>query len=297
MKQAMGFLCVVLCAVSVYAQDNGSSDSVAGADLLNPLWQMEDAVPIPTGEVSLRIGFQWETASFPSNQGDSDDNFIITPTIFWGSSENVEVSVKTPVWLGDGGNAGALEEGNADTTIGVLWRFADQFDLWPAMAVKGSIRIPTGDNTNSVDGELRLLLTNNYDSGIRSHVNGFVQSIGSDNREAGSRRSSRNLRRQNLRSMLRGRNSFGSVRDFQWGVVIGMDGPLCMDGAVRWVFDYMHRSSVNKGSGDINQVELGWQWAMENQQSLGMAVQVGLDGVGDTGNFGAGFNYAFGIGA
>ena len=117
-----------------------------------------------------------------------------------------------------------------------------------------------------MDGEARLIFTNDYDSGMRSHLNGFVQTINGDNDS--------------------------ELREFQWGVVVGMDGPLCGDGTIRWVADYLHRSGQHNGSRNINLLELGWEWDMEAGRKLGMSWQIGLDGNEDTPNVGAVITYA-----
>ena len=51
------------------------------------------------------------------------------------------------------------------------------------MALAGDMRVPTGDGSSGVDGELRLVFTNSYDSGIRSHFNLYGTSLNGDNNE------------------------------------------------------------------------------------------------------------------
>lgn len=254
-------------------QDSGGSNEASaagtasnGADLMRELWFMDDARPIETGRTDLRLTYRWETASAPANRGDSDDDSIVTPSLTWGTCDNVEVFVEVPVWVGDGGDKPSGLEGNADTTVGFTWRFMEPDDTWPAMALRGSARLPTGDNSNGVDGELRLIMTNEYDSGIRSHINTFALSVNGDNDE--------------------------NLRNFQWGFVAGLDGPLCADGAVRWVADYMLRSSFHNGVRDLNMLEVGWEWDMDEAEKLGMSVQIGLDDNDDTPNFGAAISYS-----
>lgn len=265
MKRILIIAPMLMLVATVSAQDTGTTAS-GSPNLTSELWQMDDAVPLDTGQVDLRLTLGWVTGSGPFNRGNSDDDFVIQPSIVWGACENVEVFAAVPVALGDSGDVGALEEGNADTTVGFTWRFREPEDTWPAMALKASARIPTGDNSNGVDGEARLILTNDYDSGVRSHLNGFIQTINGDND--------------------------GDLREFGWGVVAGLDGPLCGDGAVRWVADYLHRSGRHNGSRNTNLLELGWEWDMDDAQKLGMSFQIGLDDNEDTPNFGAIVTYA-----
>lgn len=269
--------------------------TVSGSeDVLSQLWFMEDATPLDAGQVDLRLGFRWVTESGHANLGESSDDFVLTPALVWGASENLELSFSVDNWLGDGGDMGPFEDGNYDTTLGVLWRVHEQGGKCsepgcislPSIALSASARIPTGCGSSGVDGELRLILTNHYDSGIRSHFNAFVKAVDGSNQEdlaVGS-------------NWLLADDDELDPRDFQWGIVIGADGPLCADGAVRWVADYMHRSSEFCGRGDMDILELGWEWAMSEMHKLGMSTQIGLDHTSDNPNFGVGIMYAFSIG-
>lgn len=298
MKRMCVLMCVVLAAGTVLAQESDvtyeTTTTVSGGeDLISQLWFLEDATPLDTGQVDLRLGFGWVTASAPANLGDSDDDFVVTPSIVWGAAEDLELSVSVPVWVGDGGDVGVIDDINYDTTVGVLWRIIGQSAKcaqcekgpFPALALSGSARIPTGCGSSGVDGELRLILTNEYDSGIRSHFNAFAQYV---DREYGDEFG----RRGGMRGF--GRRDRGRLepRDFQYGFVVGLDGPLCADGAVRWVLDYMNRRGYHEGTSNMNMLETGWEWTMSDIQKLGFSVQIGLDHNDDTPNFGAAFNYA-----
>lgn len=237
------------------------------ADLVRELWFIDDARTIDPGSVDLRMTFRWITANAPANLGDSDDDFIVVPGLAWGPCDNVEVFADVPVWVGDSGDKPGVKDGNADTNLGFTWRFWEGKDTWnSALAFRGTARIPTGDDSDGVDGEFRLILTNEYESDLRSHINVFGQTVNGD--------------------------VDPGLRDFQWGFLAGMDGPLCMQGAVRWVADYLHRSSYHDGASNINLMELGWEWDMAEAQKLGMSVQVGLDRTGDTPNVGAAIAYS-----
>lgn len=260
-----------------------------GADLLGPpLWTIQDATPVPAGSVNLRVGVKWSTASAPANGGNSDDDFVIIPHVVIGLVDNVELAVGTSAWLGDSGDVGPMRDGNYDSNVGVLWRFFQQDGFIPSMAVLGGMRVPTGDGSSGVDGEFRLIFTNEYDSGIRSHINLIGITANGNNDE-----STRYKVSNPYNAWEDGK--FANNRHWQWGVVVGLDGPLCSDGAVRWVGDYVHRSSYHYGTRNINLLELGWEWAIAEGHSLGMSTQIGLDDNGDTPNFGAGFTYSYRI--
>ena len=314
MKRNVALVCACLFAVSAAAQESDvtqitTTEEVVSSDvdlLGRQLWNMEDATPLDTHKVDLRLGFRWVTSSYPANRGDSDDDFAVVPSIVWGCCPNVQVSLSTPVWLGDGGDRpgrkdfwggddgrgfggggawwggdhGSGLDGNVDTYIGVLWRIYEQTTTtcpqdgcisfpMPSVALSGTMRVPTGCGSSGVDAELRLILTTEHACGIRSHLNGFVETVNGDN----------DVNR----------------RDFQWGVVLGADGPLCADGAVRWVADYMFRSSYQDDVDEMNILELGWEWKMADAHKLGMSMHAGLDDNDDTPNFGMGLTSAFSI--
>lgn len=276
-----------------------------GADLIRELWFVDDATTIPTGQVDLRLGFRWMTATAPANLGDSSDDFMVTPSLTWGVYENVELFADVPVWVGDSGDRGPWDEGNADTNVGFTWRFMEPVDYWPAGAFRATFRVPTGSGSNGVDAEGRLIFTNEYDSGIRSHINLFGTSVNGDNWKSLKVGEDTDLTLGGIEEVIPHEilDLFGGIfggeestvpvpRNFQWGVVFGLDGPLCGDGAVRWVVDYMHRSSIHYGRSNMHLLEAGWEWTISDAQKLGVSVQAGLDHTGDTPNFGASVVYA-----
>jgi len=242
----------------------------SGFDLLGELWSMQDATPLPCGQVDLRLTGGWITSSAPANKGDSGDDFVITPSIVWGAADNLEVFANVPSWVGAGGEIPGDEgnQGNFDTYAGLLWRFADtdQGD-W---AFQATTRIPTGDQSSGVDVEGRRILTNEYASGLRSHFNFFTYSSNTSNV----------------------RNN----RHLQCGAIVGLDGPLNGDGSVRWVLDYMNRTSTEYGHDNTNLLDAGFQWKIDECNNFGMSVQAGLDHANDEApNFGAKVTYSYSL--
>jgi len=276
MKQVLTCAFVLAFAVCATAQEKEkttvkttTTTVKSGVDLLGgETFNVTDATPLETHAVDLRFAFRWETEDFPANAGDSNDDFYVQPVMVWGCCPNVEVSSTMPVQIGDGGHIPGQADGHHDGYWGLLWRLVEQRDYWPALALASNLRLPTGQRSNGVDWELRLALTNEYDSGIRSHLNFFGITANHQNYE--------------------------DLRHFQYGAVAGLDGPLCADGAVRWVFDYMYRIGQHEGGGGKNIAEAGWQWQIADAHKLGMSVQVGLDHAEDeTANMGAALTYAY----
>lgn len=277
MKQMLCGLFVLGCAVNAVAQEKevtnikSTTTTIASdVDLLGgETFNVTDATTLKCGTVDLRLSGRWITANAPANRGHSHDDWIITPTLVWGVADNWELFVTVPTWVNDNDIPGQ-PDGNYDAYFGAQWRFAQQQDWVPSMALATTMRTPTGDHSNGFDAELKLIMTNEYDSGVRSHLNFFIETVNTDNIE--------------------------DVRHFQYGGVAGLDGPLCADGAVRWVFDYMWRISEADGGGAMNQVEGGWQWQIADAHKLGMSIQAGLDHAeNSTPNMGAALTYSYTI--
>lgn len=299
MKSITVFACALLMVVPVLGQETETTYETetttvsGGADLLRELWYMDDATTLAPGQVDLRLTFGWQTAGAPMNMGDSDDDYIIQPGIVWGVTDGFELFADTPVWLGDSGDRGPYRDGNFDTTVGFTWRVWEPVDIWPAGALQGRARIPTGDGSEYLDGELRLILTNEYDSGIRSHFNIFAKTVNGDNDQTARFGRGTSWDTEDLDELW----SSGGLdpRHFQFGAVVGLDGPLCGDGAVRWVLDYMNRSSYHYGASNLNMAEAGWEWAMSDAARLGMSLQVALDHATSGPYFGATITYAYAL--
>lgn len=284
----LGFCAVAVAQESEVTTVTTRTTTVADDfNLLSP-WNIEDAVPIGPQQVDLRFRFEWANWDLDNDGGffgfDDDDfdddgrrigrreqdSYRVAPTIVWGPYEDVEFSFDLPVDVGNGGELWTNNDGNADLYIGTLWRFLQEGDDWtPAMALAGKARIPTGDASNGVDAELRLILTKNCASWIRSHFNAWILSVNGNNDE--------------------------NARHFQYGGAIGADGPLCAEGAVRWVADYVWQIGPHYGVPYVNTLEVGTQWAIDDTSTLATGVQIGLDDEEDTLDYGARVNYSYSI--
>ncbi len=247
----------------------------SGFDLLGgETFNVTDAVPFQCGAVDLRLAGRWtETAATSPGNGnrrgdDTDDAWSVTPVVVWGVAENWEMSFALPIRNVE--NLSDATDGNFDTYFGLLWRFKEQDGTWsPAMALASNLRIPTGEGSNGVDWELRLAMTNEYDSGIRSHLNFFGITANGDNVE--------------------------NLRHFQYGAVAGLDGCLFGHEELRWVADYMYRISDHDGGGGQNIGEAGVQWQLDDTSKIGFSVQASLDHADDASDWGAALTYAYTI--
>lgn len=266
MKGIAACTCVLaLFATATLAQDESESTTVTtttsgGADLLGDLWNMDDATILPTGSLDWRTTIGWGTGG---EVGDSSDDFTYSGSLLWGMAENIEGFLITDWVIGEG-----EVDHNGDLTLGLNWRFSEPDGDWPAMSLKGSATLPSGHQSSGVDAEGRLILTNEYDSGMRSHVNLFLVTDNGDE------------------------NGNAELRNVNYGAVFGLDGPLCDNGNVRWVADYMWRAGRETGSANYNVLELGWEWQKDASSKVGMSVQINLDRASNESDFGASFTYS-----
>jgi hypothetical protein len=289
---------VLVPAVAALGQESESTTvtttttTIGGPNLTSDMWNVDDATTLETGRVELRFTYRWITAGYPANNGDSSDDHIVTPGIVWGAADNLELFANVPTWVGDGGDRPAFDYGNYDPYVGLTWRLADQDGMKPATALRFTARVPACDNSQKSDVEGRLIFTNEYDSGIRSHFNAFaITANGNDAPPTSFDDGDGFFGLAGGLGFLFGDGAEYDRRHFQWGFVFGMDGPLCADGAVRWVLDYMHRSSEVYGRNNTQILEAGWEWDIDDCNKFSMGVQVGVDRIGDTPNFGTTVNY------
>ena len=270
MNVRAGILFTLLFSVAAAAQESEETTVVTettrtGYDLVSPLY-LEDADPVPQGQLDLRFRFEWSTDD--DQDVDGDDDFVLGQGLYWGFAPNWELSLAVPFNVGDGDNKSDGVrgfDGNGDATVGISWRFYEQSGYVPAMALQAKVRHKTGYRSSGCDGEARLVLTNEYDSGIRSHVNIGVE-----------------------------------TEDSVWHrlpvfVVIGMDGPLCADGAVRWIVDYFHINAEYLNGSNSNVLELGYEWQMSERHKWGLTGQFGLDDHEETPDFGARLVYSLAL--
>ena len=274
MKQILSSAFVLVLAASAVAQQKEKTTvttktmTVKSAfDLLgSETWNVTDATTFTEGAIDLRLAGRY-TESAINQDFEVGNSWTLQPAVVWGATDRLELSFTVPIHHID--NLNVAPDGNYDSYVGGQYRFTEQEGYMPALALATSVRIPTGTNSNGMDWELRLVLTNDYDSGIRSHLNVFGLYADTNNLEP------------------------FEVRNFQYGAVAGLDGPLCADGAVRWVADYMYRISQVDGGGGQNIGEVGWQWQINDTNKLGMSVQMALDHAGFTSDVGAALTYAY----
>lgn len=310
MKQMLLVSLVLGSAVTVFAQEKKNADVVKhettkvttttkttkvekSFDLLgSETFNIQDATTFTEGAVDLRFSVRWIQNKNPGNayygtgslagrkHPVTDDQVILTPEIVWGATERYEMALSVPFWVD-----GDPNEGNYDSYVGGQWRITELNETLGDVALAWNVRVPTGEGSNGMDATLKGIYTHDWENGMRSHINIWGSSVNTDN--------------------------YPDSRDIQYGYSMGMDGPLCADGAVRWVFDTMYSSSRQEGveptmvnynyvprndvQGEhVNMAELGFQWQINECNKLGFAVQAGLDHAqNETPDVAASFTYAY----
>jgi len=217
---------------------------------------------VDKGEWEVEFQGGWSTYS-----NHHDDNFGLEETIKYGFTDDffVELEVMEPN-LGDGAN-----QGNGDLNLLLFNRFVRETDCLPAIGGQAEMRIPTGDGSSGVDGTFSLIATKTFCEKFRVHFQGFVETANGD---PGGDDVDR--------------------RHFQWGVGPGFDYQVCDN--LMALINYLNRSSDEYGHHNMNILELGTIYEICHtectHQHIKLAIDIGLDGAGETENFGAKFQYS-----
>jgi len=208
---------------------------------------------------------EWETLWFTrKNQKDEVD---LVQSVKYGFTEDffMELEVLEPN-LGQGANQGA-----GTIEIIAFNRFLREKDNCPAVSGYVELRLPTGDGTSKVDAAFNAIVTKSITEKLRVNFQGFLESANG---------------RQNAGDENR--------RSFQWGLGPGVD--YLFDDKTLGLINYVNRSSNQYGNHNINLLELGVirevQRNDKTNQHVKFALDIGLDGAGETPNLGAKFQWS-----
>jgi hypothetical protein len=207
---------------------------------------------VEQGEWELEVEGEWVTGA-----GAGDDDFSLAVPIKYGITNDLFVELEVmPMNMGDGGDGGA-----GDLALQVFYQFLHETDALPAFATWAEMRIPSGDQSSGVDGELHFNLTKTLCSKFRAHFEGWIMTANGSRGEAE-----------------------GNRRDFQWGVGPGFDYEI--DAKTIAVLNYLMRSSEEEGHHNQNILEFGLAREIVEHQWVKAALDVGLDGQEETPEFG-----------
>jgi hypothetical protein len=222
--------------------------------------EVSDFFNIREANANLEKG-EWEfetAAEWVTGAGEGDDDFSLKPSLKYGITNDLWVELEVlPLNLGDGG-----DQGNGDLALAVFYQFIHETDMLPAFAAWAEMRIPSGEGSSGVDGELHFNLTKTLFPKFRTHLEGFIET-------ANGGRGDEDVNR----------------RPFQWGVGPGFDYQI--DDKTIAVLNYLMRSSEERGHHNQNILEVGVARELFPGQHLKAAVDIGLDGQEETPEFGA----------
>lgn len=145
-----------LAALSVSATCFG--DDVNTRYKLDPDFpsRIEDAYPVKFGDAYIKYTSRY------GRQRSGTDRTTATPEVAAGIAPNVDLHISESYYIGD-----ADHTGSGDTNINSQWMFLEekQGEWWPALAVEGTVLLPTGRESEGLDTGLQFLLTKTLDWG------------------------------------------------------------------------------------------------------------------------------------
>ncbi len=202
---------------------------------------------VKQGEWELELESGWETGT-----GGDDDVFFGT-SLKYGFSDATYLELELiPINLGDGGGQGA---GELELTLFHQW--TSEADAPVAFATWASMRIPSGDGSEGVDGTLSGAITKSLGGCWRAHLNGYVMTANG----------------------AMGDGDDENRRDFQWGIGPGLDYQFSDD--TIGTFNYINRSADQNGESNDGILEVGLVHKIAENQHLKFAVDVDVHGGND----------------
>ncbi len=110
--------------------------------------QVEDAFPIGYQGRELQAYTQYERTDEGKNR------FTVVPRLEYGFAMNWQAEVEAPFYFGS-----AEKTGSGDVVVSALYNFNTETTLFPAVAAKGALELPSGSDSSGVDSHLKLVLS------------------------------------------------------------------------------------------------------------------------------------------
>lgn len=226
---------------------------------VSKFFNIREANPdVHKGEWEFEVQAEWNT-----NSDSTDDDITNSFALKYGLTEDLFLELELlPINYGDG-----ADQGNGDLSLAAFYRLLREDGALPALATWAEIRIPSGQGSSGVDGELHLNVTKTILPKFRVHFEGFILTA---NGAPGGNDEDR--------------------RDFQWGVGPGID--YLLDDHTLLLANYLNRSSELNGVGNQNLLEIGAVHEIVKDQQIKAAVDIGLDDNEGTPNFAVKLEYA-----
>lgn len=208
---------------------------------------------VTQNEWEFETTFAWETKS------GSSDSYGPVFSLKYGITDTFHVELEVEqIALGQGG-----DQGNGELALILFKEWWKEAEILPAFATWGEMRIPSGEGSSGVDGELHFNVSKTLLPNFRGHFEGFIETANG----------------------ARGGEDEELRRAFQWGVGPGFDYSFSDDTIA--AVNYLLRSSEEYGHHSQNILQFGLAQRIAHNQHLKFAVDVGLDGADETPNLGA----------
>ena len=153
----------VLWPLSVFALDHDNLDP-------NRPLQVEDAYPIPEGEIALESGVR------VNDRREGRTRFAFQPQILYGVFRNTQIEIQSDLFTESATVVGPNRSG--DLRLGVLYNFNTETLTLPALAMSLELDVPTGVQSRGVDTKVTGILTRSVGR-LRFHFNGGYTVLGS----------------------------------------------------------------------------------------------------------------------
>jgi len=153
----------VLWPLSAFALDHDNLDP-------NRPLQVEDAYPIPEGEIALESGVR------VNDRREGRTRFAFQPQILYGAFRNTQIEIQSDLLTESATVVGPNRSG--DLRLGVLYNFNTETLTLPALAMSLELDVPTGVQSKGVDTKVTGILTRSVGR-LRFHVNGSYALHGS----------------------------------------------------------------------------------------------------------------------
>lgn len=243
-----------------------TEDTITEHQSVDTFVSLEDGQPGEPGEFEFEMKWGWEMLSTRKGplkeHAHSTFGFEAEVEYTLQGSEflnNTQLSLAVPLELGNG-----HVEGNGDVTFGWQQRWVKENGMMPTLATLAEMRIPTGIGSSGVDGTLTGIVAKDVGPGT-AFFNLWGKTANGDNIE--------------------------DVRYFQWGFRTGYKYRLNEQIAI--VGDYSYQSSEEYGHGDLDVLEFGGEFRINDHLTIGPGIQIGLDDNEETPDVGAGIQLKY----
>ncbi len=110
--------------------------------------ELTDAAPIAYQTWELQSTFRYDRLD------GNEDRFTLAPRFETGIAEHTQFSLEVPILMGE-----ADQKGSGDIIPEVFYNFHREHDNLPAAALAASVRIPTGEDSDVTETQLKLILS------------------------------------------------------------------------------------------------------------------------------------------